>query len=317
MANHVDLVRIIRRRSFTAMLTDHERTIIQKWNDFSGRRRDNIVGFRNDLEKFCVEMRINNDLPVIGALHENLALGSELSAEIAVPKGDGPHPVVLFIHGGGWMAGSVRTHRKLAMQFAEKGYLTVNLDYRLAPEHPFPAGFDDCVLAVNWIRENISAWNGDPSRTAIAGDSAGANLAAAVLVALAANPSAPKFRAAALIYGVFDFPTVIEGSPNRGALEGMARGYLGNHYPTALNDPRVSPLRAIKAGALPPCFVICGTADALLPQSRLIAAALKEVGTPHELHEMDEMPHAFMMIGDLSACGEGHRLMFNFLARQV
>ena len=114
------------------MLTDHERTIIQKWNDFSGRRRDNIVGFRDDLEKFCVEMRINNDLPVIGALHENLALGSELSAKIAVPKGDGPHPVVLFIHGGGWMAGSVRTHRKLAMQFAEKGYLTVNLDYRLA-----------------------------------------------------------------------------------------------------------------------------------------------------------------------------------------
>jgi acetyl esterase len=299
------------------MLTDSERAIIQKWNDFSGRRRDNIVAFRDELEKFCVEMRINNDPPVIGALHENVTLRAGLSAEIAVPKGDGPHPVVLFIHGGGWMAGSVRTHRKLAMQFAEKGYLAVNLDYRLAPEHPFPAGFDDCVFAANWIRENISAWNGDASRTAIAGDSAGANFAAAVLVALAANRSAPKFRAAALIYGVFDFPAAIEASPNRGAIEGMARGYLGDHYPAALNDPRVSPLRAITAGAFPPCFVICGTADALLPQSRSIAAALKEAGTSYELHEMDEMPHAFMMIGKLSACGEGHRLMYNFLGRYV
>lgn len=299
------------------MLTDHEKDIIRKWNDFSSRRRDNIVAFRDDLEKFCVAMRINKDLPVIGALHENVKLRADLSAEIAVPEGDGPHPVVLFIHGGGWMAGSVRTHRKLAMQFAEKGYLTVNLDYRLAPEHPFPAGFDDCVFAANWIRENVLAWKGDPSRLAIAGDSAGANLAAAVLVALAGSPSAPKFRAAALIYGLFDFPAVFEASPNRGAIEGMARGYLGDNYPAALNDPRVSPLKAIKAGALPPSFIICGTADALLAQSHSIAAALKEVGTPYELQEIDEMPHAFMMIGDLSGCSHGHRLMFNFLGRYV
>jgi len=299
------------------MLTDHEKVIIQKWNDFSGRRRDNIVKFREDLEKFCIEMGINDDLPAIGALHQDVALRSGLSAEIAVPKGNGPYPVVLLIHGGGWMAGSPGTHRKLAMQFAEKGYLTVNLDYRLAPEYPFPAGFDDCVFAATWTRENIHAWSGDPSRTAIAGDSAGANLAAAVLVAFAVNPSAPKFRAAALIYGVFDFPGVVEGSLNRGAAEGMARGYLGGHYPAALNDPRVSPLRAITTEGLPPCLIICGTADVLLPQSRSMAAALKEVGTPFELHEIGDMPHAFMMIGDLSGCGEGHRLMFNFLGRYV
>jgi acetyl esterase/lipase len=97
----------------------------------------------------------------------------------------------------------------------------------------------------------------------------------------------------------------------------MARGYLGAHYPEALKDPRVSPLRAINPGRLPPCFLICGTADALLPESRSFAAALKEVGIPYELHEIDEMPHAFMMVSDFSACREGHRLMFNFLARKV
>jgi acetyl esterase len=299
------------------MLTQLERDIIKKWNDFSARPRDNITSFRVDLEKFCVEMGLNDDLPEIGAFHENVELRNGLLADIAVPKGNGPHPAMLFIHGGGWMACSPRTHRKLGMQFAEQGYLTINIDYRLAPEHPFPAGFDDCVFAAKWAAQNVQRWNGDSSRIAIAGDSAGANLAAAVLVALSGEPSAPKFRAGALIYGIFDFPAEIERSPNRSPIEGMARGYLGAQYPEALKDPQVSPLRAIKPGALPPCFVICGTADALLPESQSIAAALKEVGIPYELHEIEEMPHAFMMIGALSACGRGHQLMFNFLRRHV
>jgi len=299
------------------MLTEPERAIIRKWNDFSTRPRGNITSFRDDLEKFCVEMRLNDGLPVIGAFHENVALRSGLLADIAVPKASGPHPVVLFIHGGGWIAGSTRTHRKLAMQFAEQGYLTVNVDYRLAPEHPFPEGFDDCLFAAKWIGENVQRWNGDSCRLAIAGDSAGANLAAAALVALSGDTTARKFRAGALIYGVYDFPAVIERSPNRSAMEAMARGYLGAQYPAVLKDPRVSPLRAIKPGTLPPCFVICGTADALLPESQAIAAALKEVGIPYELREIEEMPHAFMMTDALSACSEGHRLMFNFLGRHV
>src|SRR5215471_4883908 len=100
------------------MLTESERAIIKKWNDFSSRPRGNITSFRDDLDKFCIEMHLNDDLPEIGAFHENVELRSGLHADIAVPKGNGPHPVVLFIHGGGWMAGSPRTHRKLAMQFA-------------------------------------------------------------------------------------------------------------------------------------------------------------------------------------------------------
>jgi acetyl esterase/lipase len=79
----------------------------------------------------------------------------------------------------------------------------------------------------------------------------------------------------------------------------------------------VSPLRGIKADALPPSFVICGAADALLPESRSIAAALKESGIPSESREIDDMPHAFMMMDDLSGCREGHRLMFDFLRRRL
>jgi acetyl esterase/lipase len=299
------------------MLTENERDIIKKWNDFSARPRENITGFRSDLERFCVEMGLNENLPAVGALHKNVELRDGLRADVAVPNGDGPHPVVVFLHGGGWMAGSLTTHRKLGMQFAERGYLTINVDYRLAPEHPFPAGFDDCVFAAQWAAENVRRWNGDSSRIAIAGDSAGANLAAATLVTLRAEPRALSFRAGILIYGVFDFPATIERSPNRNAIERMARGYLGAQYPAALKDPRVSPLRAVAPGALPPCFVICGTADALLPESRSFAAVLKEANIPCELHEIEEMPHAFMMIGALSGCSEGYRLMFDFMDRQL
>lgn len=305
------------RRCSAAVLTEHERDLIGKWNDFSARPRDNIAGFRADLEQFCLEMGLNENLPAIGALHKNVELRDGLRADIAVPKGNGLHPVVVFLHGGGWMAGSLTTHRKLGMQFAEQGYLTINVDYRLAPEHPFPAGFDDCVFAAKWTAENIRRWNGDSSRMAMAGDSAGANLAAATLVALRGDPRSPRFRAGVLIYGVFDFPATIERSPNRNAIERMARGYLGAQYPATLKDPRVSPLTAIGPDALPPCFVICGTADALLPESRSIVGALKMAGIPYELHEIEEMPHAFMMIGALSGCKEGHRLMFDFMARHV
>src|SRR5438876_2922965 len=228
---------------YPTMLTEQERAIIKRWNDFSAQPRDNITKFRADLEQFCDEMGLNAGLPSIGALHENVALRDGLLADVAVPKGNGPHPVVVFLHGGGWMAGSPTTHRKLGMQFAEQGYLTINVGYRLAPESPFPAGFDDCVFAAKWASANVRRWNGDPSRMAIGGDSAGANLAAAALLALASESSAPKFRAGVLIYGVYDFPSTIERSPNQAAIEAMARGYLGGQYPAALKDPRVSPLR--------------------------------------------------------------------------
>lgn len=299
------------------MLTEQERTLIKRWNDFAAGPRGDIRAFRDSLDKICAELGIISNLPAIGALHENVEMRPGLVADIAAPKGNGPHPVVVMLHGGGWAAGSLRTHRKLAMHFAANGYLTINVDYRLAPENPFPAGFDDCVFAAFWASENAHKWNGDPRRMAMAGDSAGANLAAATLLALSSDPNAPIFRAAALIYGVYDFPSIIERAPNRAAVEGMARAYLGPNYPAALKDPRVSPLRGIKADTLPPSFVICGTADALLPESRSIAAALKESGIACESREIEEMPHAFMMMDDLAGCREGHRMMFDFLRRQL
>jgi acetyl esterase len=299
------------------MLNETEQAVIEEWNQFSKRPRGDAPRFRQELEAFCAEQGWDRNLPAIGALHRNIELRPGLNGDVAVPEGRGPHPVAVYLHGGGWMAGSLNTHRKLMMRFAEQGYLTIHPGYRLAPENQFPAGFDDCAFAARWAAENAARWNGDAARMLMAGDSAGANLTAAVLVALSKESAAPRFRAAALIYGVFDFSSIIERSPDRRPIEAMARMYLGSHYPDALTDPRVSPLRTIRAGSMPPSFVICGTADALLPESRSVAAALKEAGIECELREIEDLPHAFMHMEELSGCWDGHRMMFDFLRRHV
>lgn len=297
------------------MLTEREKTVIREWNEFAARMPPSLPELRKALDSYSA--RMNTDPPAVGAIHQNVELRPGLHADVLVPKGAGPHPVMLYIHGGGWIMGSPKTHDKLAKQFAEQGYLTVNLDYRLAPENQFPAGLEDCVFAAKWIASNAKRWNGDANRLAIGGDSAGGNLTAATLIALSSDPGAPKARTGALIYGVFDFPAVLERSKNNPALDGMVRAYLGPQYQAALNDPRVSPMRGVKAGALPPCFVICGTADELLPESKAMAEALRRANIESELHLMEEMPHAFMQMNELSACREGLKSMFGFLGRHV
>jgi len=272
-----------------------------------------------ELRKFMIEFApmMNGDPPAIGAFHEEVELRSGLHADVAVPKGAGPFPVVVYLHGGGWVTGSPQSHRKLGMQFAEAGFLTINVDYRLAPEHPFPAGLDDCVFAIKWAGENAKKWGGDANRIAVGGDSAGGNLTAAAVTALASeNYNGPKPRAAILIYGVYDFPATLARSKGNKMMEEMATAYVGKaNYPALLDDPRVSPIKAIKAGAVPPCIVVCGTADELLPESHTIAEALKRADVRHEVHIFDEMPHGFLQMSNLSDCGEAQRRIFDFLRR--
>jgi acetyl esterase len=255
--------------------------------------------------------------PEIGAFHEAVELRPGLTADISVPKGAGPFPIVLYLHGGGWVAGSPQSHRKLGMQFAEQGYLTINLDYRLAPEHPFPAGLDDSIFAAEWAVANAQRWGGDASRMAIGGDSAGGNLAAATIVEMAARNSPIKFKAALLIYGLFDVPAVIAREKDAAfGLGMMARAYLGDKYEALVGDPRVSPLKAVKAG-LPPLYILCGTADFLLKESHSIAEACSAAGVEYELDIVPDMPHGFIQIWMLSAAGAAQKRMFEFMRKRV
>jgi len=297
------------------MLTEQERQFLESLTKFP--MPTDPIGLRKALESFAPMM--NQNLPEIGAIHDDVEIRPGLKADVAVPKGNGPHPVVVYLHGGGWVAGSSKTHRKLAMQFAEAGFLTINVDYRLAPEHPFPAPLDDCIFAVTWAGENAQRWNGDPSRLAVGGDSAGGNLTAATVTSLAAQTySGAKPKAALLIYGVFDFPATLKRAADKTALEGMAKAYAGAAgFPGNLEDPRISPIKAVKAGALPPCFVVCGTADELLPESNTIADALKRADIRHELHIFEDMPHGFLQMDNLAGCREAQSKMFAFLRKTL
>jgi acetyl esterase len=270
---------------------------------------------------------LNADLPQVGEFAEALPIADGITADVVVPKGAGPHPVLVYLHGGGWVCGSPATHRKLAHRFAEAGYLVVNVDYRLAPEHPFPTPFDDCVAAIRWASREAQRFGGDPTRLAVGGDSAGGNLSAAAAAALADDPARPK--AALLIYGVFDFATIgelegFDGVEIDGPLaemgekmtELMVGAYLGSdRSEELLRDPRVSPLHV--ADRLPPSHVVVGSADPLVLQARALAAALDEAGVAHEVFVDEGMPHGYAQMEFLPAAQPAIDRMVAFLRKHV
>ena len=260
---------------------------------------------------------LNAKPPEIGAYHPDVELRPGLRADICVPKGAGPHPTLVFLHGGGWVSGTSKTHTKLCMEFAAAGYLTVNVDYRLAPEHPFPAGLDDCVFASKWTAENASRYGGDAQRLAIGGDSAGGNLTAATLISLAGQPGAPKFKAALLLYAMLDIPRATKATDGNPEITNMMiKAYLGDRR-ELISDPRVTPLNGIKPGIMPPTLLLVGTADNLVPDTYAMAELLRQTETPHEVHVLENMPHAFLQIWMVSGCAEGLRLTADFLRRHV
>lgn len=294
-------------------MTEGEREFLREFEAFLAKPPASIEDLRGAIEQLSKRREAVGDAvqPRIGAFHEGVELRPGLSAEISVPEGNGPHPVLVYLHGGGWVAGSAKSHRRLAQQFAEAGALTVSVDYRLAPEQPFPAGFDDCLFAAKWAARNAARWNGDGSRIAIGGDSAGGNLAAAVIVA----NDAPRFRAALLIYGIFDFA----GAVKRGdmGIVPVAQMYLAGQFPAAVGDARVSPLHAVRPGLFPPTLLIVGSKDPLVLESQALAASLKEAGTPCELHVCDDMIHGFIQLDMLPECRRGLERLFGFLRKHL
>ena len=289
----------------------------------SGQVPVDIPGLRKMMDEFAP--LLNADPPEIGAIHEGVSLRPGVTADVLVPERAGPHPVLVYLHGGGWVAGSPRTHRKLGLRFAEAGYLVVNVDYRLAPEAPFPGPFDDCAFAVRWAAQNAGRFGGDVNRLAVGGDSAGGNLTAAVTAHLADDPSAPKVRAALLIYGVFDFAAfdlapAQQGTPADEAAtklrDAMIDAYLGaKRDPSLTRDPRVSPVRA--AAKLPPSFLVVGTADPLLDQQKALVAELERARVPHESVILEGMPHGFVQYEFLPPARDSIAKMVAFLERNL
>ncbi|GAA0421783.1 alpha/beta hydrolase [Acrocarpospora corrugata] len=241
-------------------------------------------------------LHLNVDLPASVDVHEGVVIGERsLTAEIYVPHGAQDLPVLLFAHGGAWFKGSAEDERKLGMQIAEKGLVVVNLDYALAPEFPFPAGLDDVVEAVHWIAGNITGFGGSPGRIALAGASAGGNLAAAAAGVLCADPAAhPRVSALVLLYGIYDLgPIAHFPGPNP-----VFESYLGENWRDRVSDPRVSPIQA-DLQRFPPTYVSCGSEDQALGLSLAMVGALAGAGVEVTVSVVAGANHVFLNIPDV------------------
>ena len=283
----------IRAANKVVNMTVNEQTIVRRALTSELGRDVTISGLRVVFERLAA-WGVNNPVPKVGTLHEALPIYSDrrdATVDVIVPTGTRPFPVLLYIHGGAWVAGSPATHRRLTYRFAEAGYLVVSVDYRLAPEHPFPAAYDDCVQALRWTAREARRFGGDPSRLAIGGDSAGGNLAAAVAIAAHGISDLPPIAAALLIYGVFDFAKV-GGALFAPVMHDAYLGCKGND--DLLRDVRVSPLHG--AARLPPSCIVVGDSDPLLEDSRALQRALAAANVPHRLDVVPDMPHAFVQM---------------------
>jgi acetyl esterase len=251
----------------------------------------------------------NADLPEVAELHEHVELRSGLSAEIYVPLGTGPFPVFLYMHGGAWCLGGAAALRKVGHRIAEHGFVVCNLDYRLAPEYPFPAAVEDTVYAARWLRQNAARFGGAGESIAIGGDSAGAQLASAAIVYVNGGSSEPLdegdlasfevgFSAALLLYGVFDFPLLVqEPGSNVGSLEVMYnRAHLGPGYLGKHRNPLVSPVFAPNLASFPPCYLSCGDEDSLLGQTLSMTKALAAANVPTTTSVVAGADHAFWQL---------------------
>ena len=216
--------------------------------------------------------------------------------------GTEPLPVLVFFHGGGWVIGDLDTHDTLCRQLANaSGCAVIATDYRLAPENPFPAGFEDCVAATEWVRRNAMSLGVDPGRMAVGGDSAGGNLAAAV--AIQQRDVGLSLAYQLLIYPVTDQQGGTPSHVSNGQgylLTNDTMTYYRNHYapdPTDHLDWRASPIVRPDLSDLPPALVLTAGYDPLRDEGLYYAQRLSDSGSATTYVCFERQIHGFILMG--------------------
>ena len=232
----------------------------------------------------------------------------EIPVRVYRPESAAPLPVLVYFHGGGWVIGNIDTHDPLCRHLANAvGCVVVSVDYRLAPEHPYPAAIEDAYAATAWVAENAALIGGDPRRIAVGGDSAGGNLSAAVSL-MARDKGRPSLVFQLLVYPVTDVPgTDYPSYRENGAgyfLTADMMHWFWNHYCGAkanVADPYLCPVRAKDVAKAPPAFVVTAEFDPLRDEGEAYARRLREAGVPVELKRYPGMIHGFFGMGALLA----------------
>ncbi|SDD68605.1 alpha/beta hydrolase [Belnapia rosea] len=226
--------------------------------------------------------------------------GRRIQCRVHLPAGPGPHPVLLYLHGGGWVWNSIDTHDRLMREYAAAaGCAVIGPDYALSPEAVFPQALEECEGVLRWIAAEGAAWGLDPSRIVAGGDSAGANLAAGLALSLRDGGAPVPLRGLLLNYGVFDSrldrPSYREFATGYGLTEERMRFYWGAYAPRPADrlNPLAAPLRADLAG-LPPCLLHIAELDVLADENRAMEAALRAAGVAVESQLFPGTVHGFL-----------------------
>ncbi len=226
--------------------------------------------------------------------------GSDLPVRIYRPENAKPLPVLVFFHGGGFVIGSIDTHDNLCRALANHlPALVISVDYRLAPEHKYPAACDDAFAAVQWAAHNAGKWGGDVSQLMVGGDSAGGNLAAVACQKAFAHGS-PEIAHQILLYPVCDNDLTRDSYRQVGSgylLETEMMQWFWNQYlitPDQGMDPGACPLKSKSLSGLPPATVVTGGFDPLRDEGQAYAQRLLADGVPTQHVHVPGAIHGFL-----------------------
>lgn len=241
----------------------------------------------------------------VGDVQELAITDAGIPVRMYVPEAEGPYPTLVYYHGGGWVIGDLDTHDETCrLLCAETDCLVVAVDYRRAPEHPFPTPLDDCYAAFNWVHDHASALQVDTDNVLVGGDSAGGNLAAAVSLRNR-DEGGPPIARQVLVYPATDAtadPPSYADHGDGGLLTEDNIRWFWDHYldsPVDAYHPYASPLKARSLADLPPATVVTCGLDPLRDEGVAYAERLADADIPVEHHNYPEYIHGIVqMVGD-------------------
>src|SRR5262245_57134263 len=240
---------------------------------------------------------------------ENKALASsatQIPIRVYTPHGFGPFPIVVYFHGGGWVLCNLNTHDPICRSVANgAGCVVVAVDYRLAPEHRFPAAPEDCYAATCWVADHLEDLNGDTAHLAVAGDSAGGNLAA-VVAQMARDQGGPAVSFQCLVYTITDLRMTSASYEENATAPFLTRDdmiWFRSHYLRDAQDitnPLASPLLAEDLHGLPPAIIVTAEYDPLRDEGERYGALLQAAGGEAIVRRQDGLPHGFLGLDRVS-----------------
>jgi acetyl esterase/lipase len=254
-------------------------------------------------EQAVAAMPVPAGLEITNMNADGPADNKALPVRVYKPTGKGPFPVLLYFHGGGFSLGDLNSEHARCIQLAEGGKCAVvSVDYRLAPEHPYPAAFNDCYASLEWLAAKCASFGFDPKRIAVGGCSAGGALAAGVALASRDRSGPPicfQFLASPVLDDRLETPSYksCNNVPVFASfqMERMWKTYMGKDY-KGTAPVYAAPARAESLKGLPPTFILAGGLDPLRDEAVQYGARLLADGVPVEMHVIPRVPHAFDLV---------------------